>query len=82
MKAFGVTYAGLLAMFFFGMVIWVYEVGLSYFVPQYLNANLTHYNVFPLNIRNDLCGIIAFASALVSFFALMLMRYGDKNTLS
>ena len=81
MKAFGVAYAVFLALFFFGIVIWVYEVGLSYFVPQYLNANLTHYDVFPLNIRNDLCGIIAFTCALISFFALMLMRYGNKNTL-
>lgn len=55
-------------IFVFSTVLWIYEVGVSYFVPQYLAYPLTHYDFFPLNLRNDLVGVVAFAVSIFMFF--------------
>lgn len=60
--------AVLLTIVVVSMALWVYEVGVSYFVPQYLSVPLSHYDFFPLNIQNDTVGIVSFAIWVVSLF--------------
>ena len=58
----------------FSTMVWFYEVGVSWFASQWLGGPLTHYDIFPLNMRNDTFGILAFLVALVSYFLLQLLK--------
>ena len=66
----------LLTLFLFGLLIWVYVVILQV-VDIVLNlglmaAPLTHFNVFPFNLRVDVTGMIAFVVSALAFFLLQL----------
>lgn len=74
----GVVRALLKTLCVFSVLLWVYEVGVSWFAPQWLASPLTHYDVFPFNIRNDTLGILAFAIAAASFLFLQIIRNGER----
>ncbi len=58
--------------FVFGLIVFLYEVGLSYWQPYWLSRQVFHLQegVSWLEwLRNDTLGVIAFVSSAVSFFA-------------
>jgi hypothetical protein len=61
--------------FLFGLIIFLYVVGVSYFQPYWLDKQVTHLQegVSWLTwLTNDILGIIAF---IVSVCGFMVMRY-------
>ena len=55
-------------MFLFGLLTWLYSVAIQITMPEILPATLTHIDIFPLNARVDVVGIVAFAVSALSFF--------------
>ena len=59
-------------LFVFGLLTWLYVVLVQMVYPDWMSAPLTHINVFPLNLRVDVSGIVAFAVSALAFFLLRL----------
>jgi amino acid permease len=60
-----VTRALSLTTFVFGLLGWMYIVGIAYIHPETLPQALTHLTPW---IREDTFGIVCFAVSFVSFF--------------
>jgi hypothetical protein len=64
-------------LFVFGLVVFLYVVGVSYFQPYWLNKEAYHFQVgiwWLSALRNDDMGIIAFVVSLASFFCSRYLR--------
>jgi len=63
-------------IFLFALLVWVYVVILQVtdivLNLGLMSAPLTHINVFPLNLRVDLTGMVAFVVSALAFFFLQL----------
>ena len=67
------TCSALLSAFFlFGLLTWLYVIAVQMAHPDWLPLSLTHIHIFPLNLRVDVTGIVAFVVSAVSFFFLQL----------
>jgi len=62
----------LYTLFVFGLLTWLYVVVVQIAHPEWVAAPLTHINAFPLNLRVDLTGMIAFVFSALAFFFLQL----------
>jgi hypothetical protein len=54
-------------VFVFSLLAWAYVVVFQMTYPEWLSAPMTHYDVFPFNVRVDDAGIISFVLAAVGF---------------
>jgi len=61
-------------VFLFGLLTWVYVVVVQMVHPSWLSGPLTHINIFPLNMRVDETGIVAFILSALAFFLVQLER--------
>lgn len=64
-------------LFLFGLVVWLYVAGVSYWQPYWLDKQVTHLQegVEWLSwLRNDTMGVIAFMVSGVSFFAARYLK--------
>jgi len=64
-------------LFLFGLIIFIYEVGVSYFQPQWLSKQVIHLQegVSWLSwLRNDTLGVIAFALSVLGYFGSRYLR--------
>jgi hypothetical protein len=59
-------------LFLFGLLTWLYVIVVQMVHPDWLSSPLTHINAFPLNLRVDVTGIVAFAVSALAFFFLQL----------
>jgi hypothetical protein len=59
-------------LFLFGLLTWLYVIIFQMIYPDVMSATLTHINIFPLNLRVDVTGIVAFVVSAVAFFFLQL----------
>ena len=67
------------AFFLYGLIIFLYIVGVSYFQPYWLDKQVTHLQegiAWLSWLRNDTLGIIAFFVSLCGF---IVMRYLCKE---
>ena len=63
--------------FLFGLIVFVYEVGVSYFQPQWLNKQVVHFQqgVSWLTwFRNDTVGVIGFVLGILGYFGSRYLR--------
>ena len=72
---FAVTVRRVASMFFatcmvFSFLTWGYVMWINAYHLEWMWLPLTHVNVFPLNLRTDIVGIVSFVVAGVSFFLL------------
>jgi hypothetical protein len=68
-------------MFLFGLLTWLYVVVIQVSHPSYLPTALSHINVFPLNLRVDLTGILGFGISAVGFFLWQLsLQQSDSKS--
>ncbi len=68
MKLSEALQAFFLTLFLFGLLVWVYVVTIQITHPIWLSKGFTHIDLFPLNVRVDVMGIVAFIVSAVSFF--------------
>ena len=61
-----------LTLFVFGLLTWFYVVAIQVTHPGFLSSTLTHVDFFPLNLRVDVVGIVAFIVAVIGFFCWQL----------
>jgi hypothetical protein len=64
-------------MFVFGMIVFLYVVGVSYFQPYWLSRQVFHLQegISWLSwLRNDRMGVIAIAGSCVGFFGARVLR--------
>jgi len=69
-------------LFVFGLIIFIYVVGLSYFQPYWLSRQVFHFQegVWWLSwLRNDVMGVIAFIASIAGFFGSRYLRDKDKQ---
>ena len=59
-------------LFLFGLLTWLYVIVFQMRYPDEMNATLTHIEVFPLNMRVDVTGIVAFVISAVAYLFLQL----------
>lgn len=65
--------------FLFGLLTWGYVILVMIIHPDWVADSLTHLRIFPLNMRVDVTGIVAFIVSALSFFLLQLTpRPGRK----
>jgi hypothetical protein len=64
--------------FLFGLLVWIYAIAIQITEPKVLRGALTHVDVFPLNIRLDIAGMVAFAISALSFFLWRLTTGSSK----
>jgi len=65
-------------LFVFGLIVFLYVVGLSYWQPYWLDKQVTHLQegIEWLEwLRNDTMGIIAFIASVVGFLGGRYLRY-------
>jgi heme/copper-type cytochrome/quinol oxidase subunit 3 len=72
-------HAVLSTIFLFGLLTWLYVVLVQMVNPDWMSAPLTHLDVFPLNLRVDLTGILAFIVSAVAFFLLQLAPSKERK---
>jgi hypothetical protein len=67
-------------IFLFGLLTWLYVIAVQLTHPGWITGPLTHINIFPLNLRVDVTGIVAFVASALVFFLLQLKpaREGSK----
>ena len=73
------------SMFIFGLVIFSYEAGVSYFQPQWLDKQVVHfqepgYFLKWCKIRNDEFGMLALIASIIGFFGMKLCGWKMKST--
>jgi hypothetical protein len=71
-------------LFVFGLIIFIYVVGLSYFQPFWLSRQVFHFQegVWWLSwLRNDVMGVIAFIMSIGGFFGSRYLRNRDEHPL-
>ena len=73
MKALLVVRALSLTLFLFGLLTWLYVVAIQITHPMFLPIQLSHIQIFPLNVRVDVVGIAAFFVSGLSFFVWQLI---------
>jgi len=61
-----------LTLFLFGLLTWLYVTAIQITHPKFLPAHLSHIQIFPLNLRVDVVGIVGFIVSGVSFFVWQL----------
>jgi hypothetical protein len=54
-------------VFVFSLLVWIYVVAVQITHPEWLSNPMTHYHVFPLNVKVEDAGIISFATAALGF---------------
>ena len=77
MKALILLVSLLDALFVFGLIVFLYVVGVSYFQPYWLNKEAFHLQVgiwWLSGLRNDNMGVIAIVVSFVSFFCGRYLR--------
>ena len=65
------------ALFVFGLIVFSYVVGISYFQPYWLNKEAFHLQVgiwWLSGLRNDNMGVIALVVSFVGFFCSRYLR--------
>ena len=72
MKALQVVRALSLTLFLFGLLTWLYVIAIQITHPRFLPAQLSHIQIFPLNARVDVVGIVGFIVSGLSFFVWQL----------
>jgi hypothetical protein len=68
MKALHVVRAFSLTLFLFGLLTWLYVIAIQITHPRLLPAQPSHIQLFPLNARVDVVGIVGFIVSGLSFF--------------
>jgi hypothetical protein len=66
-------------VFLFGLLAWLYVILIQVTHPTYLHEPLTHIDIFPLNVRVDVAGIVAFLLSAISFFFWQLSSQRDRK---
>ena len=59
-------------LFLFGLLTWLYVIAVQMAHPVWVNGPISHINIFPLNLRVDVTGMVAFVVSAVAFFFLQL----------
>jgi heme/copper-type cytochrome/quinol oxidase subunit 3 len=54
-------------VFLFGLLTWLYVIAVQVTHPDWMAEPFTHLDVFPLNLRVDLTGIVGFIASALSF---------------
>ena len=65
-------------LFIYGLIVFVYVVGLSYWQPYWLDKQVTHLQEgieWLTWLRNDTMGIIAFLASTIGFFGGRYLRH-------
>src|SRR6267378_7214076 len=71
-------------LFVYGLIVYVYVVGVSYFQPLWLSKQVSHLQegISWLSwLRNDIMGIVAFVVSLGGFFTSRFIRNRNKDPL-
>jgi len=71
--------------FVFGLIIFLYVVGVSYFQPYWLSRQVFHLQqgISWLSwLRNDTLGVIALVASMLGFFSSRLVRNQKQTTQS
>jgi len=64
-------------LFLFGLIVFIYEVGVSYFQPQWLSKQVVHLQegISWLSwLRNDTLGVIALGLSVLGYFGSRYLR--------
>jgi len=64
-------------IFIFGLIVFLYVVGISYFQPYWLDKQVFHLQegISWLDwLRNDTLGVIAFVASVLGFFFSRILR--------
>jgi hypothetical protein len=59
-------------LFLFGLLTWLYVIAVQLAYPEWLDEPLTHIDIFPLNLRVDVTGMVAFVVSAVAYFFLQM----------
>jgi len=59
-------------LFLFGLLTWLYVIAVQMAHPEWLPLSLTDIHIFPLNLRVDVTGIVAFVVSAVAYYFLQL----------
>jgi hypothetical protein len=59
-------------LFLFGLLTWLYVIMVQMSHPYWITLPLSHIQIFPLNLRVDVTGIVAFVVSALAFFLLQL----------
>jgi len=76
-RALSLSIALFETFFVFGLVVFAYVVGLSYWQPYWLDKQVTHLQEgipWLSWLRNDTMGVIAFMLSITSFFVARYLR--------
>lgn len=79
MQALQVVRVLTLTLFLFGLLTWLYVIAIQITHPTYLPDQLSHIQIFPLNARVDVVGILGFIVSGLSFFVWQLTS--SKSTM-
>lgn len=63
-----------LTCFLYGLLVWIYVVIINFYRSDWLPLPFTHINQFPLNLRTDTTGVIAFIVSAIGYFTFQLLH--------